>query len=334
VRVRGPARPAGRRGGVRAAGRVAGSGHRRQRDAAHRRRRRALARRARRATGPGTARRPLLTAAPAGAATGGHHRDQRQDDERVPAQVGPRGRGPAVWPSRHGLLQPRAPRSGRRRGRRRRRRTCRPCCARCGARVHRRRHGGVVARAGAPRVDGLQFAAGLFTNLTRDHLDFHRDMEDYAAAKRRLFQMLGTDAPGVVNADDPRAGSFAQVVAPHHLRRAPPGRRDRRRRVAHARGPGVRGADARRTAGSIRSALVGRPNVYNILGVVATAIALGIPREAIERGIAGLQGVPGPLRARLRRTRRHHRHRRLRAHRRRAAQPARDGARARARGAS
>ena len=40
------------------------------------------------------------------------------------------------------------------------------------------------------RVDGLRFAAGVFTNLTRDHLDFHGDMEDYFAAKRRLFEML------------------------------------------------------------------------------------------------------------------------------------------------
>jgi UDP-N-acetylmuramoyl-L-alanyl-D-glutamate--2,6-diaminopimelate ligase len=142
------------------------------------------------------------------------------------------------------------------------------------------------------RADGLRFAAGLFTNLTRDHLDFHRDMEDYAAAKRRLFQMLD-DAPGVVNADDPRATSFAQVV---------------KSSITYGfRGPAdVTASDVSLTleglafevqtpAGplAIRSALVGRPNVYNILGVVATAVALGLPREAIERGVAGLQGVPG-----------------------------------------
>ena len=40
------------------------------------------------------------------------------------------------------------------------------------------------------RADGIHFAAGVFTNLTRDHLDFHEDMEDYFAAKRRLFEML------------------------------------------------------------------------------------------------------------------------------------------------
>ena len=54
------------------------------------------------------------------------------------------------------------------------------------------------------RVDGMRFAAGIFTNLTRDHLDFHEDMESYFLAKRRLFEMLPDDAPGVINLDDPR----------------------------------------------------------------------------------------------------------------------------------
>ena len=54
------------------------------------------------------------------------------------------------------------------------------------------------------RVDGMIFAAGVFTNLTRDHLDFHADMDDYFRAKRRLFEMLPRDAPSLVNIDDPR----------------------------------------------------------------------------------------------------------------------------------
>src|SRR5262245_13382874 len=54
------------------------------------------------------------------------------------------------------------------------------------------------------RVDGIRFAAGVFTNLTRDHLDFHEDMENYFLAKRRLFEMLPEGAPGIINLDDPR----------------------------------------------------------------------------------------------------------------------------------
>ncbi|HEU5259111.1 MAG TPA: UDP-N-acetylmuramyl-tripeptide synthetase, partial [Vicinamibacterales bacterium] len=62
------------------------------------------------------------------------------------------------------------------------------------------------------RVDGIHFAAGVFTNLTRDHLDFHQDMESYFAAKRRLFEILPPDAPGVINVDDPRGALLVDVT--------------------------------------------------------------------------------------------------------------------------
>ncbi len=66
------------------------------------------------------------------------------------------------------------------------------------------------------RVAQVRFAAGIFTNLTRDHLDFHGDMTQYFAAKRRLFEMLPPGAPAIVNVDDPRgvdlAGSQSRVV--------------------------------------------------------------------------------------------------------------------------
>src|SRR6185437_10054985 len=58
------------------------------------------------------------------------------------------------------------------------------------------------------RVDGMTFAAGVFTNLTRDHLDFHADMDAYFRAKRRLFEMLPADAPSLINLDDPRGASL------------------------------------------------------------------------------------------------------------------------------
>jgi UDP-N-acetylmuramoyl-L-alanyl-D-glutamate--2,6-diaminopimelate ligase len=143
------------------------------------------------------------------------------------------------------------------------------------------------------RVDGLQFAAGVFTNLTRDHLDFHGNMESYFAAKRRLFEMLPPSAPAVVNIDDPRGVALVEAsgtpvtyaigkpadVTPGPLSfsldgldfdvRTPQG-------VAH-----------------VKSSLVGRPNVYNILAATGVAAAFGIPLDAIEKGIARLAGVPG-----------------------------------------
>src|SRR5262249_43528674 len=62
------------------------------------------------------------------------------------------------------------------------------------------------------RVDGMTFSAAVFTNLTRDHLDFHLDMDAYFQAKRRLFEMLPPDAPGVINLDDPREAALVELV--------------------------------------------------------------------------------------------------------------------------
>jgi UDP-N-acetylmuramoyl-L-alanyl-D-glutamate--2,6-diaminopimelate ligase len=143
------------------------------------------------------------------------------------------------------------------------------------------------------RVDGTRFAAGVFTNLTRDHLDFHRDMEAYAVAKRRLFELLPDGAPGIVNADDPRAAMFIEAARE-------PVTYAMRRPADVSPGPltltlGGLQFEVRTPAGAVQiaSPLVGRPNVYNILATVATGVALGLPPHAIEAGIAKLAGVPG-----------------------------------------
>ena len=143
------------------------------------------------------------------------------------------------------------------------------------------------------RVDGMAFAAAIFTNLTRDHLDFHGDMESYFLAKRRLFEMLPADAPALVNADDPRASALLEVCG-----RAVTYGVNRPADVTP--GPVAFSLDGlafevRTPRGPlhVRSPLVGRPNVYNILAAVAAGAALDLPSDAIERGIAALRGVPG-----------------------------------------
>ncbi len=143
------------------------------------------------------------------------------------------------------------------------------------------------------RVDGVRFAAGAFTNLTRDHLDFHADMESYFAAKRRLFEMLGPDAPGIINADDARAATLVGTCG-RPLTYGIQKPADVRPEGLVMDLAGVR-FTATTPAGpvEIRSSLVGRPNVYNLLAAVATASALGIPREAIAAGLASQTGVPG-----------------------------------------
>jgi UDP-N-acetylmuramoyl-L-alanyl-D-glutamate--2,6-diaminopimelate ligase len=143
------------------------------------------------------------------------------------------------------------------------------------------------------RADYLRFAAGVFTNLTRDHLDFHRNMEDYFAAKRRLFELLPAGAVAIVNLDDRRGRDLLPIV---------------KRTVTYAidaaadvtPGPTASSLDGLRFEVKtpngtlqIQSRLVGRANTYNILAAVATAMALDIPFGAIERGIAELKSVPG-----------------------------------------
>jgi UDP-N-acetylmuramoyl-L-alanyl-D-glutamate--2,6-diaminopimelate ligase len=143
------------------------------------------------------------------------------------------------------------------------------------------------------RVDGMTFAAGVFTNLTRDHLDFHADMEDYFRAKRRLFEMLSADAPSLINVDDPRgaslvtAGGRAVTYAINRPADITPG-------PLSFSLAGLR-FDVRTPRGTLQisSRLVGRPNVYNILAAVAAATAMDVSFDAIERGVKQLQGVPG-----------------------------------------
>ena len=143
------------------------------------------------------------------------------------------------------------------------------------------------------RVDGTAFAAGVFTNLTRDHLDFHADMDDYFRAKRRLFEMLPRDAPSLLNVDDRRGAALADAGGR-------PVTYAISRQADMMPGPlsfSLAGLefDVRTPRGTlhVRSKLVGRPNVYNILAAVSTATALDLPFDAIERGLQSLDGVPG-----------------------------------------
>jgi UDP-N-acetylmuramoyl-L-alanyl-D-glutamate--2,6-diaminopimelate ligase len=145
------------------------------------------------------------------------------------------------------------------------------------------------------RVWGLRFTVAAFTNFTQDHLDFHGTMENYAAAKRRLFEGTGADAPanGIVNFDDPYGRGLVGLAA-------------RTLTYGLAREAEVSAADYRVSADGLdltantpigaielRSRLVGRVQVANILAATATAIALGVDARAIVEGIARIENVPG-----------------------------------------
>jgi len=145
------------------------------------------------------------------------------------------------------------------------------------------------------RLTGCHFAVAIFTNLTRDHLDYHKTFEDYFAAKRRLFEGTGAGAPdaAVINTDDPygtRLKGLAKQTLTYGLKNGA----DLTAKKFDLHGRGLE-FTAQTPAGPIevRSALVGKINAYNILAAIGAGLALGISTRKIEEGIARLELVPG-----------------------------------------
>jgi UDP-N-acetylmuramoyl-L-alanyl-D-glutamate--2,6-diaminopimelate ligase len=148
------------------------------------------------------------------------------------------------------------------------------------------------------RVFGIPFDVAVFTNLTRDHLDYHKTMEEYFAAKRVLFEGCGTDAPrvAVTNLDDEYGAKLAGLS---------------RRRSAvvltyawergdfHAENVDITPRGTRfdlitpQEKIAVFSPLIGRVNVYNILAATAAGYGRGCGSPAIAHGVEALTHVPG-----------------------------------------
>lgn len=144
------------------------------------------------------------------------------------------------------------------------------------------------------RVDGMKFRAGVFTNLTQDHLDYHGTMEEYFRVKKRLFEQLGDDAVAVVNDDDAYGRRMVEGSAARVITYGTGGGADVQATAIALSVGGSRctisyGEDAL----EIRSSLTGRFNIANILAAYATGIGLGIPAETVRAGIAQVQAVRG-----------------------------------------
>jgi UDP-N-acetylmuramoyl-L-alanyl-D-glutamate--2,6-diaminopimelate ligase len=145
------------------------------------------------------------------------------------------------------------------------------------------------------RLWGCRFAAAVFTNLTREHMDYHKTFEDYFAAKRRLFEGTGAGAPevAVINTDDEygrKLGGLAKQTMSYGLTFEA----DITTRKFQLAFSGLTFA-AQTPNGKlhIESPLVGRINVYNILAAIGAAQALGLSSEVIEAGVRNLNSVAG-----------------------------------------
>lgn len=142
------------------------------------------------------------------------------------------------------------------------------------------------------RVDAIHFSAAIFTNLTLDHLDFHPTMEDYFAAKRRLFAELGPRHP-IVNVDDPYGARLARELdspITFALRREATYRAGEIQTGLEGSRFTVRAPDGEF---QLVSPLPGLFNVSNVLAAFAAARSLGVDAETAIGAIARSGQVPG-----------------------------------------
>ena len=146
------------------------------------------------------------------------------------------------------------------------------------------------------RIDECEYDIGIFTNLSREHLDYHHTMEEYFLVKKRFFTDVIGGRVAVVNCDDPWGGRLLDEintpvvtfgmgrscdVSPTDVTLSMDG--------INAK---INGPDS---GFPVSSAMVGKFNLYNILAAAATAMSLRIPEECIRSGIGALDAVPGRL---------------------------------------
>jgi UDP-N-acetylmuramoyl-L-alanyl-D-glutamate--2,6-diaminopimelate ligase len=152
------------------------------------------------------------------------------------------------------------------------------------------------------RVHGCRWDGAVFTNLGRDHLDFHTDLDDYFAAKSRLFlnELANSDKPdrfAVINSDDPWGAKLASAALPGRVLTygfQPDALASVRE--AEKNFHGLSGT-LRLQGDTVRfsSQLLGEPHLYNILAAATAAYAMGVSLTAIADGIRACDHVPGRM---------------------------------------
>lgn len=150
------------------------------------------------------------------------------------------------------------------------------------------------------RVDEAVFRTAVFTNLTRDHLDFHKTMENYFMAKERLFtELLDKDGTAVINSDDPYGKRLAAVLRASKTGPAilTYGLEPGADLIAEAVMTSLRGLmfkiSFKGRNYDVTSGLAGMPNVYNILSAVAASVSLGVPWQVILEGVQKTGNIAG-----------------------------------------
>ncbi|HKK67222.1 MAG TPA: UDP-N-acetylmuramoyl-L-alanyl-D-glutamate--2,6-diaminopimelate ligase, partial [Bacteroidales bacterium] len=144
------------------------------------------------------------------------------------------------------------------------------------------------------RVDALDFDGAVFTNITHDHLDYHKTFSNYIQAKKAFFDVLSADAFALFNSDDKNAGVMAQNTKASKKTFSIRNSSDFRVRIEEKHFEGMQLFINDKEAWT---QLIGTYNAYNLLAVYAVTVLLGIPEEEALKAITELKPVEGRLEA-------------------------------------
>lgn len=142
------------------------------------------------------------------------------------------------------------------------------------------------------RIAGLKFRGGIFTNLTHDHLDYHKTFENYLAAKKKFFDDLPQDAFALVNIDDRNGRVMLQNCRAHHYTFSIKSPADYRCTILER---GFEGMKLKIQGNEVWTRFIGDYNASNLLAIYSAAELLGADRKEIMTIISDLRQVPGRL---------------------------------------
>ena len=142
------------------------------------------------------------------------------------------------------------------------------------------------------RVSGLSFAMGIFSNLTHDHLDYHKTFAEYLRCKKLFFDKLGADAIALINSDDRNGDVMVQNTRAKIVRYSVKGLADHTARILEQSFDGMLlEIDGTQTW----CRLIGEHNAYNLLAIYSAAVCLGAGKEETLLALSSLESAPGRL---------------------------------------
>ena len=140
------------------------------------------------------------------------------------------------------------------------------------------------------RVDTMEFKAAIFTNLTQDHLDYHKTMQKYAEEKVKLFKKIKTNGTAIINMDDEYSDFFLKNTDNKVITYSINNKSDLKAKDLKL---ALHGVSFKLNNISYNLNLTGQFNIYNSLAAIGTALSLGIDESIIKKSLESIDGIPG-----------------------------------------